>query len=157
MNQNFENREKKFVFIYSIDSLIENKISLLIQRALSPAKIECPLYSLLFNAKGLKAEFVEAMKRIELDIPYEMTYRNDFIKKYECFEVFGKFRISDVTYPSVQIVVGHEKEEREVYELVSPSDILKCGGIGDLNQILQQRYAQFKKGGPDEIKNQNSL
>ena len=96
------------------------------------------------------------MKRIELDIPYELLFRDEFIKKYECFEVFGKFCIQDATYPSVYIVVGHEKEEREIYELLAPDDILKCVDIADLNHILLEKYVQIKKCGQEEIEKTDS-
>ncbi|MCL2141914.1 MAG: hypothetical protein FWH46_03440 [Methanimicrococcus sp.] len=152
MCQNIEDREKKLVFIYSLDGLIEYKIALFIQRFINPSKIECPLYSIIYDQKGLKPEFTEAMKRIELDIPYELLYRNDFIKKYDCFEIFGKFHVSDVTYPSIYIIIGHEKEEREIYELVPTEDILKCSDIADLNRILSEKYDQFKTIGPEEFK-----
>ena len=154
MCQNVKDREKKLVFIYSVDSLIESKITLFLQRKFSPSKIDCPLYALLYDKKGLKPEFSKAMARFDLDFPYELLCRDEFVKKYDCFEIFGKFHIRDVTYPSVYIIVGHEKEEREIYELVAPTDIEKCDDIDRLNQILRQKYDQFQNLGPEEFKKQ---
>ena len=144
-------KPEKLIFIYDFDSSPENKIALFFKRSLTPAKIECPLYRLVNNPSGIKPEMAELMKN--LGLPYEILYRNEFIKKYESFEIFGKFKIADAVYPSVYIIVGSEKEEREIYELVAARYFMKCEIISCFSKVLERKYNQFKELGPEEFKN----
>ncbi|MCL2863212.1 MAG: hypothetical protein FWE54_03865 [Methanimicrococcus sp.] len=143
-------RPEKLLFVYGVDGLLENKISLFLKRNLTPSKVECPLYRLIHTASGLDPEFVELMKKN--DIGYELLYRNEFIKKYECFEIFGKFQIREVTYPTVCIVVGHEKEEREIYELIQSRYFNKCDSLSCFEKVLERKHLLFQEVGPDEFK-----
>ncbi|MDV0444493.1 hypothetical protein MmiAt1_00190 [Methanimicrococcus sp. At1] len=146
-------KSEKLVFIFDIDSLPENKISLFFKRSLTPSKIECPLYRLTHDAKGLKKEVADYMEKFGL--PYEILYRDEFIKKYEGFEIFGQFRMADATYPSVYIIVGTEKEERQVYELIAARYFNRCDSLSCFGRVLERKYEQFKELGPDEFKNRN--
>lgn len=150
----FPEKNEKLVFIFDTDSLPENKISLIFKRSITPSKIECQLYRLMHNAKGLKPEVTEYLTK--LNLPYEILYRDEFIRKYEGFEIFGSFRIADATYPSVYIVVGSEKEERQVYELISARYFNKCDSISCFSRILERKYDKFKELGPDEFKKVNT-
>jgi len=147
-------KPEKLVFIYDVDSLPENKIALFLKRSITPSKIECPLYRLVHNALGIKPEMTECLKKFGL--PYEMMYRDKFIKKYESFEIFGKFKIKDVKYPSVFIIVGSEKEERELHELVAARYFMKCEMVSCFEKVLERKYNQFKELGPEEFKKVNS-
>ena len=147
-------KPEKLVFIYDVDSLPENKIALFLKRSITPSKIECPLYRLVHNALGIKPEMTECLKKFGL--PYEMMYRDKFIKKYESFEIFGKFKIKDVKYPSVFIIVGSEKEERELHELVAARYFMKCEMVSCFEKVLERKYNQFKELGPEEFKKANS-
>lgn len=148
-----KSRQEKLVFVYAVDGLMENKISLFVKRSFTPSKVECPLYRLIHKATGLNPEFVELMKKNGMG--YELLYKDEFIRKYESFEIFGNFKISDVTYPAVCIVVGHEKEEREIYELVQPRYFNKCDVISCFGKVLERKYDQFKELGPAEFKRVN--
>ncbi|MCL2550422.1 MAG: hypothetical protein FWE78_05825 [Methanimicrococcus sp.] len=150
-------RPEKLLFIYGVDSLPETKISLFLKRNLTPSKVECPLYRLIHKASGLNPEFVELLKKydMEYNIEYELLYSDEFVKKYESFEIFGKFKISEITYPSVCIVVGHEKEEREIYELVKSRYFDKCDVISCFGKVLERKYDQFRELGPEEFKRVN--
>ncbi|MDL2260885.1 hypothetical protein LJC08_01365 [Methanimicrococcus sp. OttesenSCG-928-J09] len=150
----FPEKNEKLVFIFDVDSLPENKISLFFKRSITPSKIECPLYRLMHNAKGLRPEVTEYMTKFGL--PYEILYRDEFIRKYEGFEIFGTFRTADATYPSVYIVVGSEKEERQVYELISSRYFNKCDSISCFSRVLERKYDQFTELGPDEFKIANT-
>lgn len=150
----FPEKNEKLVFIFDVDSLPENKISLFFKRSITPSKIECPLYRLMHSAKGLRPEVTEYMTKFGL--PYEILYRDEFIRKYEGFEIFGTFRIADATYPSVYIVVGSEKEERQVYELISSRYFNRCDSISCFSRILERKYDQFTELGPDEFKKVNA-
>ena len=144
-------KPEKLIIIYDFDSSPENKIALFFKRSLTPAKIECPLYRLVNNPSGIKPEMAELMKN--LGLAYEILYRNEFIKKYESFEIFGKFKVADAVYPSVYIIVGSEKEEREIYELVAARYFMKCEIISCFSKVLERKYNQFKELGPEEFKN----
>ena len=150
-------RPEKLLFIYGVAGLPENKISLFLKRNLMPSKVECPLYRLVYKSSGLNPEFVELMRKYDMEhnIEYELLYSDEFIKKYESFENFGKFKISEITYPSVCIVVGHEKEEREIYELVKSRYFDKCDVISCFGKVLERKYDQFKELGPEEFKRVN--
>jgi len=143
-------KPEKLIFIYDIDNLPENKIALFLKRSINPSKIECPLYRLIHTTSGIKPEMTEFMEKF--GIPYEMLYRNEFIKKYESFEIFGKFKIKDVSYPSVFIIIGSEKEERELYELVAARYFMKCEMVSCFGKVLERKYSQFKELGPEEFK-----
>jgi hypothetical protein len=146
-------KSEKLIFIFDSDSFPENKISLFLKRSLTPSKIDCPLYRLTHNAKGLKPEAIEYVKKFGL--PYEILYRNEFIKKYEGFEIFGKFKISDAVYPSIFIVVGDEREERDIYELVAARYFNRCESLTCFGRVLERKYAQFKELGHAEFKRVN--
>ena len=147
-------KTEKLVFIFDADSLPENKISLFLKRSLTPSKIECPLYRLTHNAKGIKPEVTKYMEKFCLDdnLDYEIHYRNEFVKKYEGFEIFGTFRIAEATYPSVYIVIGSDKEERQIYELVAARYFKKCESLSCFGRVLERKYSQFKELGPAEFK-----
>jgi len=150
-------RPEKLLFIYGVDGLPENKLSLFLKRNFTPSKVECPLYRLVYKSAGLNPEFVELMRKydMEYNIEYELLYSDEFIKKYESFEIFGKFKISEITYPSVCIVVGHEKEEREIYELVKSRYFDKCESVSCFGKVLERKYGQFQELGPEEFKRVN--
>jgi len=148
-----KHRPEKFLFVYGVGSLPENKISLFLKRNFTPSKIDCSLYRLIHKAAGLNPEFVELMERYDME--YELLYSDEFIKKYERFEIFGKFKISEISYPSVCIIVGHEKEEREIYELVQSRYFNKCDSISCFGKVLERKYGQFKELGPAEFKRVN--
>ncbi|WNY28270.1 hypothetical protein MmiEs2_04540 [Methanimicrococcus stummii] len=147
-------KTEKLVFIFDVDSLPENKISLIFKRSFTPSKIECPLYRLTHGAKGLKPEVVEYMESFGLE--YEILYKDEFIKKYEGFEIFGTFKIADATYPSVYIVIGSNREERQVYELIAARYFNKCESLSCFGRVLERKYAQFKELGPAEYKKVNT-
>lgn len=147
-------KSQKLVFIYNAESGFENKISLFFKRSITPSKIECPLYRLTNNATGLKTEVTEYMKKF--GVPYEVLYRNEFIQKYEGFEIFGTFKIDEATYPSVYIVIGNEREERQIYELIAARYFEKCESLSCFGRILERKYNQFKELGPEEFKKVNS-
>jgi len=152
-----KSRQEKFLFVYGVNGLPENKISLFLKRNLTPSKVECPLYRLIYKSAGLNPEFVELMRKYDMEhnIEYELLYSDEFIKKYESFEIFGKFKISEITYPSVCIMVGHEKEEREIYELVQSRYFSKCDVISCFGKVLERKYGQFQELGPEEFKRVN--
>ena len=147
-------KPEKLIFIYNVSSLPENKISLYLKRRLNPSKIECPFYRLVHNASGIKPEVIDLMENLEH--PYEILYRDEFVKKYESFEIFGKFKIKEVTYPAVYIIVGNKKEEREICELVAPRHFKKCDMVSCFGKILERKYNQFKELGPEEFKKVNN-
>jgi hypothetical protein len=147
-------KPEKLVFVYDVDSSPENKIALFFKRNLMPSKIECPLYRLVNNSLGIKPEVTEYLKKLGLS--YEMLYRNEFIKKYENYEIFGKFKMNEAAYPSVFIIVGGEKEEREIYELVAARYFMKCEMVSCFGKVLERKYNQFKELGPEEFKKANS-
>ncbi|MDR0767171.1 MAG: hypothetical protein LBE57_01795 [Methanosarcinales archaeon] len=147
-------KTEKLVFIFDVDSLPESKISLFLKRSITPSKIECPLYRLTHSAKGLKPEVTEYMEKFGLD--YEILYRDEFIKKYEGFEIFGTFKIADTTYPSVYIVIGSDREERQIYELVAARYFKKCDSLSCFGRVLERKYSQFKELGPAEFKKVNT-
>lgn len=146
-------KSEKLVFIYDIDSRPENKISLFFKRSITPSKIECPLYRITHDARGLKPEVTDYMKKFGL--PYEILYRDEFIDKYEGFEIFGTFKIADATYPSVYIVIGSDREERQVYELIAARYFDKCESLSCFGRVLERKYAQFKELGPAEFQNRS--
>ena len=146
-------KSEKLIFIFDAESSPENKISLFLKRSLTPSKIECPLYRLIHNVKGIKPEVTDYLKKN--GIPYEIIYRDEFIKKYEGFEIFGKFKISSVTYPSVFIITGSEREERDIYELVAARYFNRCDSLKCFSRVLERKYDQFKELGPDEFKRVN--
>jgi len=74
------------------------------------------------------------------------------VKKYEGFEIFGTFRIAEATYPSVYIVIGSDKEERQIYELVAARYFKKCESLSCFGRVLERKYSQFKELGPAEFK-----
>jgi hypothetical protein len=148
-------KPEKLIFIYDASGLPEKRISLFLKRTLNPSAIECPLYRLLHGAFGIKPEVTEILKKIGL--PYEMMCRDEFIKKYESFEIFGNFKISEATYPSVYIITGGEREEREICELVASRHFSKCEMVACFGKILERKYIQFKKLGYEEFKKVNSL
>lgn len=150
----FPEKNEKLVFIFDVDGLPENKISLFFKRSITPSKIECPLYRLTHSAKGLKPEVAEYMTKFGLD--YETLYRDEFIRKYEGFEIFGTFKIADATYPSVYIVIGSEREERQVYELIAARYFSKCDSLSCFGRVLERKYSQFTELGPAEFKRVNS-
>ena len=143
-------KPEKLIFIYDVNSLPENKISLFLKRNINPSNIECPLYRLMHNASGIKPNVTDLLKKF--GHPYEMLYRDEFIKKYENFEIFGKFKVKDATYPAVYILVGSEREEREICELVAPRHFLKCEMVSCFGKVLERKYNQFKELGPEEFK-----
>ncbi|MBZ3935012.1 hypothetical protein [Methanimicrococcus blatticola] len=147
-------KNEKLVFIFDVESQLESKISLFFKRSITPSKIECPLYRLTHSAKGLKPEVAEYMTNFGLE--YETLYRDEFIKKYEGFEIFGTFKIADATYPSVYIVIGSEREERQVYELIAARYFSKCESLSCFSRVLKRKYSQFKELGPAEFKKINS-
>jgi hypothetical protein len=147
-------KAEKLVFIFDVDGLPESKLSLLLKRSLTPSKIECPLYRLTHNATGLKQEVVKYMKRSGID--YEIHYRDEFIKKYEGFEIFGLFRIADATYPSVYIIIGSDREERQIYELIPARYFKKCESLSCFARVLELKYSRFKELGPAEFKKTNA-
>ncbi|MDR2943505.1 MAG: hypothetical protein LBU81_00180 [Methanosarcinales archaeon] len=150
----FPEKKEKLVFIFDTDGLLENKISLFFKRNISPSKIECPLYRLMYGAKGLMPEAAELTAKFGLD--YETLYRDEFIKKYEGFEIFGAFKVADATYPSVYIIIGNEKEERQIYELIAARYFSKCDSLSCFSRVLERKYSQFKELGPAEFKRVNS-
>ena len=147
-------KPEKLIFIYDVSSLPENKISLFLKRKMNPSKIECPFYRLIHNSSGIKPEVTDLLKKI--GHPYEMLYRDEFVKKYEDFEIFGKFKIKEVTYPAVYIIVGGKKDEREICELVAPRHFKKCERASCFGKILERKYSQFKELGPEEFKKVSS-
>ena len=148
-------KPEKLIFIYDVSSLPENKITLFLKRSINPSTIECPLYRLLHGVSGIKPEVTEILKKF--DLPYEMMYRDEFIKKYESFEIFGKFKISEATYPAVYIITGSEREERDICELVASRHFSKCEMVACFGKILERKYIQFKKLGYEEFKKVSSL
>ena len=146
-------KPEKLVLIFDIENLPENKITLFFKRTVTPSKIECPLYRLVHNVSGIRPEVAEYTKK--LGIPYEILYRDEFIEKYDCFEVFGKFKMEDVTFPAVYIAVTHENGERGIYELVSERYFRTCELISCFGKVLERKYNQFMELGPDEYKKAN--
>lgn len=151
---NLPEKSEKLLFIFDVDSLPENKISLFFKRNLTPSKIECPLYRIMHDAKGIHPQITEYLEKFGLS--YEILYRNDFIKKYESYEIFGTFRVADATYPSVYIVVGSEREERHVYELVAARYFNKCDSVSCFTRIMERKYNQFTELGPEEFKKRSA-
>ena len=147
-----ENGEK-LIFVFDADSSPENRLSLFLKRSLTPSKIECPLYRLMHDMKGIHPVVLEKLQ--ELGVPYETLYFDQFIQKYEGFEIFGKFKLADVTYPCVYIIIGREREERELYELVASRYFLRCDSASCFSRILERKHLQFKELGPAEFKKRN--
>jgi len=146
-------KSEKLILIFDADSSPENKISLFLKRNFTPSKIDCPLYRLIYNSRGIKPEAVADIER--LGLPYEILYRDEFVRKYEKFEIFGRFRISDVSYPSVFAIIGNEKEERELHELVAARYFNRCESLACFSRVLERKYDQFKELGPEEFKRVN--
>ncbi|WNY24655.1 hypothetical protein [Methanolapillus millepedarum] len=145
--------KEKLVFIYALDGGAVNKTTHFFKRIVSPSKIECPLYGLTHDAKGIKPEVLDFMKRF--GVPYEILYQNEFIQKYEGFEIFGKFKIEEASFPSVYIILGDERAERDIYELIRPTYFQKCESLSCFGKVLKRKYAQFHELGPEEFRVQN--
>ncbi|MDV0447305.1 hypothetical protein MsAg5_11890 [Methanosarcinaceae archaeon Ag5] len=145
--------KEKLVFIYAMDGGAMNKASYFFKRSLTPSKIECPLYSVTHDAKGIKPEVVDFMKRF--GVPYEILYQNEFIQKYEGFEIFGKFKIAEAHFPSVYIILGDERAERDIYELIQPKYFQKCESLSCFGKVLKRKYTQFHELGPEEFRAQS--
>ncbi|WP_338098373.1 hypothetical protein [Methanolapillus ohkumae] len=146
--------KEKLVFIYAMDGGALNKITYFFKQGISPSKIECPLYGLTHSASGMKPEVLDFMKRF--GVPYEILYQDEFVRKYEGFEIFGKFKMADAGFPAVYIIVGDERDERGIYELVRPKYFQKCESLSCFGKVLKRKYAQFHELGPDEFQAQNN-
>ena len=120
--------ERALIFIFNSDSGVLPKIKDYASHATAPGTDGCNLYSLTYSPIGMKKEWKRFIR--DLGFPARFLNRNEFSSE------FGPRALK---FPVVLLRTGSE-----LRLLISPEEINRCAGLGDLIDLVHQRVAQIR-------------
>jgi hypothetical protein len=114
--------DNAIVFVYNADSGLFNMLTDTAHKVFSPETYECNLCAMTFSSLGMKKEWKEFLKTI--DIPLEFLHRDELKEKYA----------SEVELPAIFLKSG-----KELNLLIEAKAINGCKDIEDLKQLITEK------------------
>lgn len=117
----------RLVFVYNADSGLFNALIDFAHKTFSPQTYQCNLCAITYSMFGMKKDWQEFLKTLEL--PLEFLHKDELLKKY---------KIENPSLPAIYLKADHD-----LLLWITTEEINRCASLIDLQQRISTKLAKL--------------